>query len=70
MSSTSSNSIFDANPYETHPSLTSLEAEVLWEYAKLAQHIKMVWHDIFYFDFQVTVIEDKPENALTWGGTR
>jgi hypothetical protein len=34
--------IFDSNPYESHPTLTPLEAEVLWEYAKLAQHLKEV----------------------------
>ncbi|KIJ69153.1 hypothetical protein HYDPIDRAFT_123307 [Hydnomerulius pinastri MD-312] len=38
--STSTNDIFDVNPYESHTSLTTTEAEVLWEYAKLAQHIK------------------------------
>ncbi|KAG2147267.1 DASH complex subunit Dad3-domain-containing protein [Suillus cothurnatus] len=32
--------IFDANPYESHASLTVLEANVLWEYAKLSQHVK------------------------------
>ena len=34
--------IFTVNPYEGHPSLSQLEAEVLWEYAKLAQHIRSV----------------------------
>jgi len=34
--------IFDVNPYETHASLTPLEANVLWEYAKLSQHVKDV----------------------------
>lgn len=34
--------IFTVNPYEGHPSLSELEAEVLWEYAKLAQHIRSV----------------------------
>ena len=32
----------DANPYEGHPELTKLEAEVLWEYAKLAKNVKSV----------------------------
>ncbi|TFK42472.1 DASH complex subunit Dad3-domain-containing protein [Crucibulum laeve] len=36
------NDIFAVNPYESHPSLSPLEAEVLWEYAKLAQHVKLV----------------------------
>jgi hypothetical protein len=42
--STSSSPIFSVNPYENHPSLTQLEADVLWEYAKLNQHIKDVRH--------------------------
>ena len=41
-SALSSSSVFDANPYEGHPSLTELEAEVLWQYAKLAQNVKEV----------------------------
>ncbi|KAI9466353.1 DASH complex subunit Dad3-domain-containing protein [Lactarius psammicola] len=41
MSATSGGSqIFTVNPYEDHPSLSPLETEVLWEYAKLNQHIK------------------------------
>jgi len=32
--------ILSINPYEDHPSLSPLEAEVLWEYAKLNQQIK------------------------------
>jgi len=32
--------IFIINPYDSHPNLTLTEAEVLWEYAKLAQHVK------------------------------
>jgi len=34
------NDVFDFNPYEAHPSLSPLEADVLWEYAKLSQHVK------------------------------
>jgi DASH complex subunit DAD3 len=41
-SATSSSEIFSVNPYESHPSLTQIEADVLWEYAKLNQHIKDV----------------------------
>ena len=37
-----SNDIFLVNPYQSHPSLTPLEADVLWEYAKLAQNLQMV----------------------------
>jgi len=40
--SVSSSDVFSINPYENHPSLTQLEADVLWEYAKLNQHIKDV----------------------------
>jgi hypothetical protein len=39
---TSADSIFETNPYEMHPGLSPLEADVLWEYAKLSQHIKEV----------------------------
>ncbi|KAJ8482103.1 hypothetical protein ONZ45_g1670 [Pleurotus djamor] len=34
------NHILTENPYANHPSLTPLEADVLWEYAKLAHHVK------------------------------
>ncbi|KAJ7636015.1 DASH complex subunit Dad3-domain-containing protein, partial [Mycena polygramma] len=34
--------IFTENPYVNHPSLTAIEAEVLWEYAKLAQNLKLL----------------------------
>lgn len=34
--------IFETNPYESHGGLSPLEADVLWEYAKLAQHVKIV----------------------------
>jgi len=40
--STSSSPVFTVNPYENHPTLTQLESDVLWEYAKLNQHIKDV----------------------------
>ena len=42
MSSQPSNEIFLVNPYQSHPNLTPLEAEALWEYAKLAQNLRMV----------------------------
>lgn len=43
MSSALTNStVFEANPYEGHPNLSELEAEVLWQYAKLSQNIKEV----------------------------
>jgi DASH complex subunit DAD3 len=42
MSSQPSNEILLVNPYQSHPSLTPLEADVLWEYAKLAQNLRMV----------------------------
>ncbi|PPQ98810.1 hypothetical protein CVT24_003364 [Panaeolus cyanescens] len=32
------------NPYQNTPGLTQLQAEVLWEYAKLAQNLKEVTH--------------------------
>jgi len=39
---TLSDDILAVNPYEGHPSLSQLEADVLWEYAKLAHHVKTV----------------------------
>ncbi|KAG6336993.1 hypothetical protein ID866_2094 [Astraeus odoratus] len=43
MSSTAKGTdIFDVNPYEGHAGLSAIESEVLWEYAKLAHHIKCV----------------------------
>jgi len=44
--------IFEENPYDGHPNLTATQAEVLWEYAKLAQIVKLVctghWPRIFF----------------------
>jgi hypothetical protein len=49
---TSNSQIFSINPYEDHPSLTQIEADVLWEYAKLNQHIKDVrYHHYMYMVF-------------------
>ena len=42
MTTSGGSQIFAINPYEDHPSLSALEAEVLWEYAKLNQQIKDV----------------------------
>ena len=42
MSALSNSTIFESNPYEGHPNLSELEAEVLWQYAKLSQNIKEV----------------------------
>ena len=36
------NDILTVNPYESHPSLSPLEAAALWEYAKLAYNVRMV----------------------------
>jgi len=35
-----SDEVFAANPYDGHPGLSQTESEVLWEYAKLSQHLK------------------------------
>lgn len=35
-------SIFANNLYEGHPALSLLETEILWIYAKLPQHVKIV----------------------------
>ncbi|KAI0822727.1 DASH complex subunit Dad3-domain-containing protein [Trametes gibbosa] len=40
MSTALSDSIFETNPYVGHPNLSELEAEVLWQYAKLSQNVK------------------------------
>ncbi|KAJ3841099.1 DASH complex subunit Dad3-domain-containing protein [Lentinula raphanica] len=37
--STPTGNIFEENPYANHASLSPVEAEVLWEYAKLAQNV-------------------------------
>lgn len=37
-----STQVFDVNPYENHPDLSQTEAELLWEYAKLNQRLKIV----------------------------
>ncbi|KAF8918893.1 DASH complex subunit Dad3-domain-containing protein [Mucidula mucida] len=42
MSTVVVNDIFLENPYTGHAELTTLEADVLWEYAKLAQNVKQV----------------------------
>ncbi len=42
MSAVAINDIFIENPYSGHQELTTLEADVLWEYAKLAQNVKQV----------------------------
>jgi len=42
MSSPPPPDVFDENPYLNHPSLSPIEAEVLWEYAKLAQNLKQL----------------------------
>ncbi len=42
MSTALSSSVLETNPYEGHPNLSELEAEVLWQYAKLSQNIKEV----------------------------
>ncbi|KAJ7224505.1 DASH complex subunit Dad3-domain-containing protein, partial [Mycena pura] len=34
--------VFADNPYLNHPSLSPIESEVLWEYAKLAQNLKLL----------------------------
>lgn len=40
MASALASSIHDANPYEGQPGLSELEADVLWQYARLAQNVK------------------------------
>ncbi|KAI6019825.1 DASH complex subunit Dad3-domain-containing protein [Pisolithus orientalis] len=40
--STNHADIFNVNPYEAQAGLSTLESEVLWEYAKLAQHVRLL----------------------------
>jgi hypothetical protein len=42
MSTQQSPQIFDVNPYENHTELSQTESELLWEYAKLNQQLKIV----------------------------
>lgn len=42
MSTETGTDLDTVNPYEGHQELTKLEAEVLWEYAKLAKNVKSV----------------------------
>jgi len=74
----SAQDIFEHNPYEDHPSLTPLEADVLWEYAKLNQHIKDVrtqasrlcsatrqcWARSFKLIVQTRRLSEKPDESL------
>lgn len=46
MAALSTSNVAEENPYEGHPSLTELEAEVLWQYAKLAQNVKEVRYSL------------------------
>ena len=43
-----SSTVFQTNPYEGHPNLSELEAEVLWQYAQLSQSIKEVCTRVFH----------------------
>ncbi|KAF5373544.1 hypothetical protein D9758_000844 [Tetrapyrgos nigripes] len=49
--------IFEENPYEGNPNLTPTQAEVLWEYAKLAQIIKLVCS-------KTRLLADEPDEML------
>jgi len=51
-----STQIFEVNPYENHPELSQTEAEVLWEYAKLNQRLKIVSAP-FFRSFYCTEID-------------
>lgn len=52
--------IFDINPYENHPGLTQTEAEVLWEYAKLNQRLKIVSVLTFFFFAPLPYVNRSP----------
>ncbi|KAI0078126.1 hypothetical protein K474DRAFT_1771217 [Panus rudis PR-1116 ss-1] len=40
MAAPANDEVFESNPYEGNPNLSELEAEVLWQYARLNQNIK------------------------------
>ncbi|KAH8099506.1 DASH complex subunit Dad3-domain-containing protein [Cristinia sonorae] len=40
MAALSTSTVFETNPYEGHPNLSDVEADVLWQYAKLSQNIR------------------------------
>ncbi|GJJ12320.1 hypothetical protein Clacol_006561 [Clathrus columnatus] len=42
MSTDNNDQCMEINPYEGHPELTQLEAQVLWEYAKFAKQVKQL----------------------------
>ena len=50
--------VFEVNPYENHPELTQTEAEVLWEYAKLNQRLKIV--SLYHIPFALRTRSDSP----------
>jgi hypothetical protein len=54
-SASNANDILSVNPYESHPSLKPIEAEVLWEYAKLAHHVKSVCLIVCQFLFLILI---------------
>lgn len=55
--SASKSNVLTSNPYESHLDVSTIEAEVLWEYAKLAQHIKEL-------TVKTQELSELPENKL------
>ncbi len=53
MATLSNSAVSEGNPYEGHPSLTELEAEVLWQYAKLAQNVKEVRYYLLFVQLRI-----------------
>ncbi|KAF8517595.1 DASH complex subunit Dad3-domain-containing protein [Hysterangium stoloniferum] len=49
--------IQEINPYDGHPELSNLEADVLWEYAKLAKNVKTLLH-------RTRELSEAPDQAL------
>ncbi|KZS90008.1 hypothetical protein SISNIDRAFT_551882 [Sistotremastrum niveocremeum HHB9708] len=50
-------SVFERNPYEDQHGLSTIESEVLWEYAKLLEHVKEL-------SSRVKEMSEEPEQAL------
>ncbi|KIJ44200.1 hypothetical protein M422DRAFT_168629 [Sphaerobolus stellatus SS14] len=57
MTSSDAHADLDINPYEDHPELSKLEADVLWEYAKLAKNVKTLLN-------RTRELSEAPDQAL------
>ncbi|KAH9483942.1 DASH complex subunit dad3 [Psilocybe cubensis] len=56
--------IFALNPYDSHPSLSPLEAAVLWEYAKLAQNVRMQTVLFLKVTQKTRLLSEEPDKVM------